>query len=313
MDSLRLAVLSDIHLTEDPPRDPQTLPDSVRIFEETRARAEAGRPDFIVYTGDLFEARHFGLPNLALAKSVLERTGVPWFVLRGNHDARYKTTQDGYGRADFARAFRGRGPSEGRAYWRHEVPGTPFVLIGIDTAQDLTSHGRVDPEQLGWLDALLSGYRDRRVIAFMHHPAVIFDDVLTTDPDLSIFFLENHDEVRELLVRHRCVKLVVSGHNHTRRHKEVSGLHFVGCPSISTWPAMYTSFALSGERVSFDYHEIPDRASARSAYDGMLDPRASWLKGFKSAAAVEAYFSAAPVGRALPIRSSREDAEHASL
>lgn len=303
MDSIRFSVISDIHLTEEPPRDPQQLPDSVRIFEETRDRAEAERPDFIFYTGDLFEARDLGLPGLALAERVLQRTSVPWFALMGNHDARYKTTRDGYDRGDFTRVFRGHGPSDERAYWRHEVPKSPFVFIGINTAQNFTSTGKVDPEQLGWLDSQLSGYAGRIVIVFMHHPAVIFDAVLLSDPDLSIFFLENHDEVRDLLVKHRCVKLAISGHNHTRRHREVGGLHFVGCPSINTWPSMYATFEVSLTRLTFDFHPIPDRVSIEKAYAGMVDPRSSWLKGFKESSAVETYFSMAPAARELVLRS----------
>lgn len=303
MDSVRFAVLSDIHLTEGPVRDPQQLAGSVRIFEETREQAEAQRPDFIFYTGDLFEARHFGLPHLALAKNLLQRTGVPWFVLMGNHDARYKSTQDGYDRGEFVRAFSGHGPSQERIYWHHEVPESQFVFIGINTAQNFTSSGRVDAEQLTWMDSLLSRYADRHVIVFMHHPAVIFDSVLTSDPELAIFFLENHDEFREVLLRHRCVKLVVSGHNHTRRHKEVAGLHFVGCPSINTWPSMYATFEVSLSRLVFDFHPIPDRASVEKAYAGMVDPRSSWLNGFKEPSTVEAYFLAAPANRELTPRS----------
>lgn len=303
IDSVRFAVLSDIHLTEGPVRDPQQLTGSVRIFEETRKQAEADRPDFIFYTGDLFEARHLGLPHLALARKVLQRTAVPWFVLMGNHDARYKSTQDEYDRGDFERAFEGHGPSDGRVYWSHEVLDTPFVFIGINTAQNFTSSGKVDSEQLAWLDLRLSRYSDRHVIAFMHHPAVVFDPVLLSDPDLSIFFLENHDEVRELLVRHRCVKLTISGHNHTRRHKEVDGLHFVGCPSINTWPSMYATFEVSTSRLTFDFHPIPDPSGVEKAYAGMVDPRSSWLTGFKEPSAVEAYFSAAPVARELFPRS----------
>lgn len=303
MDSVRFSVLSDIHLTEDPVRDPQQLSESVRIFEETREQVEAGAPDFIFYTGDLFEARHFGLPHLALAKRVLYRTRLPWFVLMGNHDARYKSTQDGYDRGDFERAFVGHGPSDGRVYWCHEVAESPFVFVGINTPQDFTSHGKVDADQLGWLDSVLTRYADRHVIAFMHHPAVVFDPILRSDPELSIFYLENHDEVRDLLVKHRCVKLAISGHNHTRRHREVGGLHFVGCPSINTWPSMYATFEVSLTRLTFDFHPIPDRVSIEKAYAGMVDPRSSWLKGFKESSAVETYFSMAPAARELVLRS----------
>lgn len=302
-DTLRFAVLSDIHLTETGERNRERLAlDSVRLFEEARADAESRRPDFILYAGDLFEARHDALPHLDLAVRTLGRTRAPWLVLAGNHDARYKTTRDGYSRADFVKAFAGHGPEAGRAYWSREIPGSPFVLVGLDTSRDLTSAGGVGAEQAAWLRAELARFAGRSVIVFMHHPAVIFDPVLSESAALAIYYLEDHEAIRDLLVEHRCVKLVVSGHNHTRRHAEVAGLHFVGCPSINSWPNMHASFEVAAGRASFAFHQIGDQGKVREAHAGLVHAESTWRTGFKSGTELTAYFSGEPAVRELSLR-----------
>jgi 3',5'-cyclic AMP phosphodiesterase CpdA len=303
-DSLSFAVLTDIHLTDAPPRSSARLArDSVRIFEETREDVEALHLDYVLYTGDLFEARHLALPQLELAKRTLEKTATPWFVLAGNHDSRYKTTQDSYDTQDFIKAFEGHGPSGSRAYWSYDVPDSPFVFVGIQTAQKYTSDGRVDPEQLAWLRKELVRCADRYVIAFMHHPAVVFDKLLTELPDMSVYYLRNHEEVRDLLAANPCVKLVVSGHNHTRRHQAIDGLHFVGCPSINSWPNMYAAFRVSAKRIGFEFRQIRDRAMVQEAYAGLIDPESSQLKTFGDSGKVTAYYAAAPANAELTPRS----------
>lgn len=302
-DTLRFAVLSDIHLTETGERNRERLAlDSVRLFEEARADAEALKPDFILYAGDLFEARHDALPHLDLAVRTLRATRAPWLVLTGNHDARYKSTRDGYTRADFVRAFEGHGPERGRAYWSREVPGSPIVLIGLDTSRDFTSAGGVDAEQAAWLRDELARFADRSVIVFMHHPAVIFDEVLRANAALGIYYLDGHEAIRDLLVEHRCVKLVVSGHNHTRRHQEIEGLHFVGCPSINSWPNMHAFFEIAAGRASFSFHQIGDQAKVREAHAGLVHAESTWRTGFKSGEDVTAYFASEPSVRELSLR-----------
>lgn len=300
---LTFAVLSDIHLTDAGPRHPDRLAaDSVRIFEEAREDAEALGPDAIFYTGDLFEARDLALPQLELARAALCKTRVPWFVLAGNHDARYRSTRDGYRREDFIRAFAGHGPASGRAYWSHELPGTQFVFIGLDSSREFSSRGAVDPEQLAWLRAELGRFADRRVIVFMHHPAVVFDPVLRTRPELAVYYLENHAEVREILVENRCVKLAISGHNHTARHERVGGLHFVGVPSINSWPNMYASFRILDGEASVAFHQIRDQALVERARAGLLHAESPMLKAFAGPAALSAYFAGKPAASALGLR-----------
>lgn len=302
---LRFAVLSDIHLTDTGPRHPDRLSaESVRIFEQAREDAEALEPDAIFYTGDLFEARDLGLPQLELAREALFKTRVPWFVLAGNHDARYRSTRDGYRREDFIRAFEGHGPANGRAYWSQELPGTPFVFVGLDSSREFSSHGAVDPEQLAWLRAELGRFADRQVIVFIHHPAIVFDPVLRERAELAVYYLENHEEVREILVANRCVKLAISGHNHTSRHERIGGLHFVGVPSINSWPNMYASFEIRDGEASVAFHQIRDQALVERARAGLFHHGSPMLKAFQSPAALSAYFSARPSLGGLGLRDA---------
>lgn len=302
--AVSFVVLTDIHLTTSGKRNRERLElDSVSIFETARAAAERLRPDFLFYTGDLFEAREFGLPNLALASRLLQETAVPWFVVMGNHDSRYKTTRDSYQTSDFVAAFAGHGPMDGFPYWAYDVPDSPFTFVGLNTPRPFTSSGAIDDAQLRWLRSELALREQRFIIILMHHPAIVFDSVLTTHPDLSIYYLENHEQVRDVLLKSRGVKLVLSGHNHTRRHREIEGLHFVGCPSINSWPNMYTSFAVSESKISFEFRQISERAKVEEARAGLIHPESTWLKGFKDTASLTAYFSATPASRPLTPRA----------
>lgn len=300
---LKFAVLSDIHLTDAAARHPDRLAaDSTRIFEQTREDAEALEPDAIVYAGDLFEARDLALPQLELARAALSKTRVPWFVLAGNHDAPYRSTRDGYRREDFIRVFAGHGPEAGRTYWSHELPGTPFVFVGLDSTREFSNGGAVGAEQLAWLRAEFARFADRQVIVFSHHPAVVFDPVLLTRPELASYYLENHEEVREILVANRCVKLAISGHNHTRRHERLGGLHFVGVPSINSWPNMYASFEIRDGEASAAFHQIRDQALIEKARAGLLDAGSPMLKSFAGPAALAAYFADKPAAGAFGLR-----------
>lgn len=302
-ETLRFAVVSDIHLTDAPERERERLArDSIRIFRETREDLERLQIDYVVYAGDLFEARNQAIHHLTLAQAELRRTEAPWFVLMGNHDTRYKTTQDAYEQADFIAAFAGHGPSEGRAYWEFKVPSSRWLLVGLNTSQDFTSMGRVDPEQLAWLDALLRQNSDREVIVFMHHPTVQFDPIITEHPDFAIYLLENALEVERLLAGHRCVKLVISGHNHTSRHQEHSGLHFVGCPSINTWPNRYTLFEIRNEGASLEYRPIRDQAAIQEAKHRLIDPQSTYRKALRDPEEALRYFGSEPEQRALQFR-----------
>lgn len=304
--SLRFTVFSDIHLNTQASVSVERLADSVRVFGEALARELTERPDFIVYSGDIFEARYDALTDLEQAYQVLSQTTVPWFVIPGNHDSRYKVTRDGYTKADFARRFAGHGPVEDRTYWCQNWPETDVSLVGLDTSCNFTSEGLVDEAQMAWLESVLRERPQRRVIVFMHHPTVLWEQFYLQVPAFKIYLLNNHQEVSNLLCQHRNVKLVVSGHTHTCRHTERDGLHFVNSPSIISWPGMYTRFQLSQGLIEYEHIEALNPEDLQRAFEGTTHPNSANRQGFATTEDLVSYFGRGARRQRLTIRDVQQ-------
>jgi len=123
----------------------------VTVFEMLCDAIRERRPDFTVGLGDLVGmARTY---QFAIVDGKLAATGVPAFVVPGNHDL------DPFGTLrPYCRVF---GPRN----WSFVFRGTLF--IGLDTAR-----GFVDPADVRWMESVVGG-RGREaagVVLFCHHP-----------------------------------------------------------------------------------------------------------------------------------------------
>lgn len=301
--SLRFTVFSDIHLNTQASLGVEYLVDSVRIFRQALARELAEQPDFVLYLGDIFEARYEGITNLEQAYQTLSQTTVPWFVIPGNHDSRHKATRDGYTKTDFARRFSGHGPTDDVTYWCHDWLNSDVSLVGLDTSCNFTSEGLVDEVQLAWLELVLKRCAQRRLIVFMHHPAVLWEQFYRCVPAFKTYLLNNHQEISTLLCQHRNVKLVVSGHTHTLRHTERKGLHFVNSPSINTWPGIYTRFQLSKSLIKYEHIEALSSADLQCAFEGITHPETTNRQGFATIEDLVNYFRQGVRQQILTIRN----------
>ena len=121
------------------------------VFERLVERVRERAPAFSVGIGDLVGmARAY---QFEIVRDRLARTGAPAYVVPGNHDL------DPFGTLrPYARVF---GPRN----WSFVERGTLFV--GLDTA-----HGVLDPADVAWLEATVSGRGPGapRVFLFCHHP-----------------------------------------------------------------------------------------------------------------------------------------------
>lgn len=294
--ALTLFVVSDPHITY-PVQHPERLSmDSVRLFEETLSDIAACDADGVLFTGDIMEAREYALKNLDLSFGLMKKLTVPWLVLMGNHDIPYRSTKDGYTKADFIRRFAGHGPADGVAYWRHDWPHKKITVFGLDTTVQTSCDGAVDVRQLEWLARNLRDVADDRyVIILTHHPVIVFDREISDVDELQIFVARNHGAVRQVIESYDQVKVVISGHNHTRRHIQQNGVHYIGCPSINSWPAMYTQFSLNRESLDFRYLPIADQSKNAEIRSKMLADTSPWVHCLGSAEAVAGYFTRGPL------------------
>ena len=156
--------------------------------------------DFVILAGDLTE---FGSDQeLRLARQILDRLDKPWYVVPGNHDAKWSES----GSASFVRLF-------GSTCFSLNKNG--FLFIGTASGPDMRmSLGLVPKEQLDFVLHLLDQMedKDQPIIFINHYP-------LNEE-------LANASLVIDLLKR-RNIQVCLFGHGH--RNKLT---HFTGIPGI---------------------------------------------------------------------------------
>lgn len=267
--SFRFFILSDPHLTH-PPLQYDTYKltsDSVTLFEETVQTIQKQGADFLLIPGDIFEARYHAFSNLNLAHSLISKIDLPCRVLMGNHDTKHRSTLDAYEKNDFIECFKGYGPEQGVAYWRHDITAQNITFIGLDTSQSFTSFGSIGEHQKVWLrNTLESIPRERNVFIVMHHPAVVFNEMIWMHEEMKIYLLENAEELRGIFQNYPQVKVVFSGHTHTDGYQCVQGIHYISCPSLVTWPNMYMECSVQGQSFQFRYRSINNKAKIEESY-----------------------------------------------
>jgi DNA repair exonuclease SbcCD nuclease subunit len=299
-------VVSDPHVTYPVESRERLSKDSVRILEETIEDIEKAGADLVLFGGDILEAREFGLRNLETAFRVMSKLTIPWRTIIGNHDIPYRSTKDGYKKADLIRRFSSHGPEGGNAYWRYDCPGKTITVIGLDTTVEKSTSGAIGRTQQEWLDATLSSMEDgRRVVILTHHPFILFDNEIKTSKDMDIFILENHEEIMALVEKHTCVQLVISGHNHTRRAVRENGVTYIGCPSINSWPAMYSRFAMDRNGFNVTHMEIRDREKIDESRLALLGEESPWMKSLGSSEAIEDYFTRGAISGRFQFQENR--------
>ena len=289
--NLTFFVVSDPHLTYPVESENRLSEDSISIFADTLEYIEKESADIVFFTGDILESRLYGLVNLEIAFRIMNKLTIPWFVLVGNHDLRYRSTLDAYDKACFIEKFRKHGPFGNIGYWRYNFPGKKISFIGLDTSMPGSGHGIIGREQKEWLEHCLSEIdRDSNIIILVHHPFVLFDNEIRDVEEMNIYLLTNHDKIKRIIERYENIILVISGHNHTCRYLCMNGIHYVGCPSINTWPTMFTKFVINKRSITFNNLPIRDNDKRDRARQKLFDDKSSLLKSLGSKEAVYNYF-----------------------
>jgi len=152
----------------------------------------------------------------ARAGELLEGAGLPLLVVPGNHD-------DG----DLLRSTFGPVPLTGRA--------GPLRVVAVDTSRPGQDGGRVEEQDIAWLDAELATDTGTPTVLAMHHPPV-----LTGVRALDAIGLPPGDRaaVAALLGRHRHVRTVACGHVHRAMATTLAGAAVVIGPGVSSQLAL---------------------------------------------------------------------------
>lgn len=102
---MRILHISDLHVEPEPER---RLPGLMTTLERDRDQLFASDSTLALVTGDLTTYGFEEPEHLALAKDWLDRLGMPYLALPGNHDLQPSTDHDGYEDLPYAETNYGR-------------------------------------------------------------------------------------------------------------------------------------------------------------------------------------------------------------
>jgi predicted MPP superfamily phosphohydrolase len=213
MAKLRAAIITDIHYGPD--RGNRLGSKAPRLLDKFMRAAAAFDPDVIVDIGDRVTASgaEEAESGMRAVTEAFNRAAAPKHYTVGNHDIRYLSRAD-----------------------NERLTGSPSSSYGADAGDFrlLFFNPRRRGEKLAvgagdlrWLRAQLTA-TDRPVILFSHVPL----DNLAVKPG-DAFSFEQGPEIRRILEESGKVKLVMSGHIHRHRHREINGITYIAQQSLT--------------------------------------------------------------------------------
>ena len=250
-DSLTILQLSDLHIFAGPAERLANVP-TTRTFAEILASIDAHEPfDYLVLTGDL--AQDEALPTYEKLREMLgPRMDRTWLV-PGNHDDREY----------LRRVFADRAPATGPLTFAFDAG--KWRVLGLDTHVPGQVSGRLDPDQLDWLDGELAAEPARPCLVFCHHPPVSIgvdwlDRLSLEEPETLLARMRESDRFRAL----------ACGHVHRVSERMVGGACVYTTPSTAfqfgdsrgtrydMLPPGYRRFTLRGDAFASEVVRLPE-------------------------------------------------------
>ena len=144
-------LLTDLHIDIDNDQNSEDLVSVIEDINEQKGLA------FILVTGDITE--HGDLASLQLAKKMLDKLRIPYYVIPGNHDTRNTES----GATDFKRVFGSD---------RFRLLMNVYLFLGINTGQIQNSgDGYIQSQDIEWIGRQLKNAGKKRpAFIVTHHP-----------------------------------------------------------------------------------------------------------------------------------------------
>lgn len=269
------AHVCDLHLDVQGKSTWQHREKSVPLFIDTlRQIGRLPRFNFILFGGDQIHAGPNDEESLRVFQGWLSQINVPVRILLGNTEVSPVSGVSKLDRDAYLRAWCGKGPAPKKASWAFDpVPGVRF--IGLDVTVDGRPDGEADSSRLAWLEAELSGSRNRRLVIIATHQLLHPTTPLDLSPEWSLWMVRNHKEVRELISRFPNVKLVISGHHHASAVRTSGGVAYVSDPAVVTYPCAFRVYTVTREGIALKNIGLGERAIVARARELLIaDPYA---------------------------------------
>jgi 3',5'-cyclic AMP phosphodiesterase CpdA len=262
--SLRLALLTDIHLT---PAEP-----ALSGMKRALAHAQAQQPpaQAILNGGDSImesletDASHTEAQWVAFTQILSQECDLPVYSVIGNHDVWGWANPDATIQQDprYGKGWAVKALGLPHRYYAFEIGEWQFfaldsthrpILLPDDPYGDLAYTGRLDDEQFEWLaQQLVQSDPERPVCIFSHIPVLSAGEMIDGENEATGNWLVPgawvHIDARrlvELFHQHPNVRLCLSGHSHQHERLEYLGVTYVSGGAVCGrwWMGDYMHFA----------------------------------------------------------------------
>ncbi|MBU7584779.1 MAG: metallophosphoesterase [Nostoc sp. TH1S01] len=246
--NFRFAVVSDLHIALphtiwDHPSRFHLVEVSIPAFESVIEHLTQLNLDFLLLPGDL--TQHGEPENHLWLQQRLSQLPFPVYVVPGNHDVPVlMADQLSIGVADFPHYYRKFGyDNPEQIYYTHQVlPGVR--LIGLNSNffdAEGKQLGRLDKQQLTWLENVLATATEELVLVMIHHNVVEHIPQQSRHPMGNRYMLQNAPKLLKLLRQYK-VKLVFTGHLHVQDIACSDGVYDITTGSLVSYPHPYRVF-----------------------------------------------------------------------
>lgn len=194
---LHIALITDTHLAEGAP----CIATFSKIVDDVNQNDSI---DFVILSGDITE---FGSDReLQLADSLISRFQKPYYILAGNHDAKWSES----GCNTFKEIF---------GYEQFAFEKNGIMFIGTNSGPNMRMAPALVPkESVLWMDSLLNATPAKTPIIFINHYPMMEGDV------------SNWSEIMQLL-KTRNIQITICGHYHVDDTFSADGIPSVKCRS----------------------------------------------------------------------------------
>ncbi|MGB7440025.1 MAG: metallophosphoesterase [Coleofasciculaceae cyanobacterium] len=282
--NFRFAVVSDPHIGL-----PKTIVNhsrgfhlveiSIAALELVLDHLQQQQLDFLLLPGDLTQD---GEPeNHAWLQKRLSKLPFPVYVVPGNHDVpNFLANERAIGLKDFPHYYGQFGyKNPEQLYYTCEIfPGVQLIGLNSNQFDHTGLHlGRVDEQQLNWLEQVLSQTQDKLVLVMLHHNIIEHVPNQTNHPLGKRYMLEDAPRLQQIL-RAAGVKLVFTGHLHVQDIAYQDGLYDITTGSLVSYPHPYRILQLRTDDQGKRWLQIEShRVDSVPGWDNLHQKSREWM------------------------------------
>jgi 3',5'-cyclic AMP phosphodiesterase CpdA len=227
----RLLHFSDLHLHP-------SYTQGVRNWERCLEAIDEIRPDLVVLGGDVVFDDPDDMGNHSFSRAMLERIGVAWRVVPGNHDIGDSPSNGGHGEFITEERRRRYIRFYGADHWSVDLEA--WRIIGLNSSL-LASGLAAEADQASWLRGQVADWTGP-IGVFIHAPLCMH---CLDESEISLDVVSPMGRMQLLAALDvKRVRFVASGHLHCAREFYVAGLPMIWAPSTS----MVTDRVMAGHR-----------------------------------------------------------------